>query len=119
VTSPDPNITTVRALTGASTSDIDDAGITALLAEENGAPKLAAALVLELMAGRLQAVTSDDITVDGTKQAQVLMNRAAQLRAQFYEHGGDFFFDSAPVVPDYAGESWWNDTDTSYDCGVQ
>lgn len=104
---------TVRLLAGASVTDASDTDIDALLLEEQGVVKLAAALLLELMAGRLQAVTSDDITVDGSKQAGVLTARAAALRAQYYEHGGDFYFGAAPVAPDY--RRWWPDDDVVTD----
>jgi len=100
MTEPDPNIATVRALTGAADGDIDDAGITALLAVENAAVRLAAADVLELMAGRLLTVKGDDISVDGSKQAAALQTRADRLRTEHYEHGGDFYFDTTPVESD-------------------
>ena len=99
VTAPDPTIATVRVLTGATTADIDDPGIAALLAEEGGVAKLAAADVLELMAGTLMTVDSDDMKLDGSKRAATLMARAKALRDQYYEHGGDFYFDSAPLGP--------------------
>ena len=100
MTSPDPNLAVVRALSGATTDDATDDVITALLTEAGGVPKLAAADVLELMASRLLTVDSDQIKVDGSKQAATLMARAAALRAQHYEHGGDFYFDSGPLGPD-------------------
>lgn len=99
MTTPDPNIAAVRVLTGAGTGDIDDPGIASLLAMENAAVLLAAADVLELMAGRLTDVETDDVKLPGSKQAATLMARAAALRTQFYEHGGDFYFDSAPLGP--------------------
>lgn len=100
MTSPDdPTVTTVRTLTGAATADIDDYGIAALLDEEGGVVKLAAADLLELMAGRLLTVKADDISVDGSRQAAALQARADRLRQQHYEHGGDFYFDTTPVVP--------------------
>jgi hypothetical protein len=108
VTAPDPNLAIVRALSGATDVDAADDVITALLLEQ-GAPKLAAADVLELMATRLLTVDSDQIKVDGSKQAATLMARAAALRAQHYEHGGDFYFDSTPLGPDeylHLGTGW-------------
>lgn len=99
MTAPDPAIATVRVLSGATTSDLDDLGVAALLAEEGGIAKLAAADLLELMAGRMMSVDSDEIKLDGSKQAGTLMARAKALRDQHYEHGGDFFFDTADVVP--------------------
>lgn len=118
MTAPDPSVATVRLLAGAATTDATDDDIAALLAVENGVVRLAAADLLELMAGRLQMVESDDVTVDGTKQAAVLMQRAAQLRAQHYEHGGDFFFDTVTTVPDYANRDWFNDSSYS-DAGYE
>lgn len=100
MTSPDPTVATVRLLSGAATSDATDDDIAALLTEEDGIAKLAAADLLELMAGRLQSVTSDEISVDDSKQAAVLMARAAALREQHYTHGGDFFFDTAATGSD-------------------
>lgn len=97
VTAPDPNIATVRVLSGATTDDIDDSGIAALLAEEGGVAKLAAADVLELMAGTLMDFQSDDATLQGSKRAATLMARAKALRDQHYEHGGGFYFDSTPL----------------------
>jgi hypothetical protein len=110
VTSPvDPNLAVVRALTDATTSDASDDTITALLAEAGGVAKLAAADVLELMATRLVSFESDDAKIDGSKQAKTLMDRAAALRQQHYEHGGDFYFDTAPLGPDqyaHLGTGW-------------
>jgi hypothetical protein len=63
----------------------------------------------ELMAARLLTVDSDQIKVDGSKQAQTLMARAAALREQYYAHGGDFYFDSGPLGPDqyaHLGTGW-------------
>jgi hypothetical protein len=100
VTAPDdPTVTTVRTLTGAATADIDDYGIAALLDEEGGVVKLAAADVLELMAGRLLTVKADDISIDGSKQATALQARADRLRQQHYEND-DFFFDTAATGSD-------------------
>lgn len=96
---------TVRLLTGATTGDASDNDIDALLGEEGGVVKLAAADLLEVMASRLIAVQSDDISVDGSKQAVSLRAQAAALRTQHYEHGGDFYFDTA-CGPDYQRHHW-------------
>lgn len=109
MTSPDPNLAIVRALTGATTADASDSVIAALLTEAGGVTKLAAADVLELMATRLLTVESDDMKVDGSKQSAVLNARAAALRTQHYEHGGDFYFDTTPLGPDryaHLGTGW-------------
>jgi hypothetical protein len=74
----------VRLLTGATTADVDDDGVQAFLDQENGAVKLAAADVLELMAGQLTDVESDDIKLSGSKQAATLLARAKSLREQHY-----------------------------------
>lgn len=100
MTSPDPNIATVRLLTGASTTDAADTDIANLLALEGAAVKLAAADLLELMAGRLLTVKADDISVDGSKQAAALQTRADRLRTEHYEHGDDYFFDTAQTGSD-------------------
>jgi hypothetical protein len=103
---------TVRALTGLSTAELDDAQIDVFLevnAAYVGSTKLAAADALEVYAGQLTAVQSDDISIDGSKRAAVLMARATKIREQHYLHdGGDFFFDTV-CGPDYVRPFDWSD----------
>lgn len=94
------DVDTVRALAGVTPTDWADETVQGLLDAEAGAVKLAAADLLEAVAAGLLTVDSDQIKVDGSKQAAVLMQRAANLRQQFYERdGGGFFFDSTPLGP--------------------
>ena len=87
----------VRLLTGLTDGEISNTGITALLEMNDGTVKLAAADALETVAGQLATVTasSDDISIDGSKRAGVLMARASRLRAAAAADAADhgFFFD--------------------------
>lgn len=76
-----PGIATVRLLTDATADQLSDTQLSDLLALHDGAVKLAAADALELLAARIERVSSDDITLDGSS-AQLLMARADKLRAQ-------------------------------------
>jgi hypothetical protein len=92
---------TVRALTGLSTAELDDAQIDVFLevnAAYVGSTKLAAADALEVYAGQLTAVQSDDISIDGSKRAAVLMARAARLREQALAEADDAGF-TFEIVP--------------------
>lgn len=98
MTEPSPSRAAVRTLTGLLAADIDDSEIDALLEMHGGAVKLAAADALEVVAGQLvTAVSSDDISLDGSKRATVLMARARTLRAQAADEAAasddGFFFD--------------------------
>jgi hypothetical protein len=91
---------TVRALTGLSTAELDDAQIDVFLevnAAYVGSTKLAAADALEVFAGQLATIAaqSDDISIDGSKRASVLMARASRLREQALTEADDagFTFD--------------------------
>lgn len=89
---------TVRLLADVNQNDWPDANVQTLLDYQGGAIKLAAADLLEVLAGRLTDVESDDIKLPGSNQAKTLMARAAALRQQHYElEGGDFYFDEAQV----------------------
>jgi hypothetical protein len=87
----------VRLLTGLTTTELPEGDIVTFLDLNGDAPKLAAADALEAFAGTLAtiSVTSDDITLDGSKRATVLMQRAARLREQHHAAVGEdvFFFD--------------------------
>lgn len=88
------DVDTVRLLTGATLTDIDDVQLAHLLEVHGGAVKLAAADLLEVIASRLESMSSDDVSVDGSKRAAVLMKRAQTLREQHEAtDGGVFFFD--------------------------
>lgn len=88
------DIDTVRLLTGLLAGDLPDASITQLLALNDGSVRLSAADALETVASQLTSVESDDISIDGSKRATILMARAARLRDQAAEEAGDggFFF---------------------------
>ena len=89
---------TVRLLADVNSTDWPDTTVQALLDLQGGAIKLAAADLLEVLAGRLTDVESDQIKLTGSRQASTLMQRAAALRTQYYEQeGGDWFFDEAQV----------------------
>lgn len=89
----------VRLLTRLSTDELSDADIDKWLELTSNAPRLAAAEALEALASTLMSVTSDDITLDGTKRATQLTARANSLRAQQAAEDADadggFFFDVA------------------------
>lgn len=73
----------VRLITGLTTAELGDDDIVTLLELNDGFPRPAAADALETYAGSLiTAVQSDDISLDGSKRASVLMARAARLRQQ-------------------------------------
>ncbi len=103
MTQPSPTAA-VRILSGLSAVDITDADLDALLDANDGFPRLAAADALEVFASTLTSVTSDDISIDGSKRAAVLMARASRLRAQAAQEAADaddgFYFESA------GGASW-------------
>lgn len=89
---------TVRLLTGLTAPELADDQIDQLLDLHDQVVKLAAADALEIRAGQLTtAVSSDDISIDGSKRAAVLMQRAARLREQAAaeDADGSFFFDLA------------------------
>jgi hypothetical protein len=89
----------VRSITGLSDVELTDDNIAALLELNGDVVKLAAADALEVLAGRLvTAVSSDDISIDGSKRATVLMARAARLREQAQADADDdgFTFDVVP-----------------------
>jgi hypothetical protein len=85
----------VRLLTGLTAGEVSDALVDQWLAFNNGAVRLAAADALEAYASTLGYVASDDVTVDGSKRAAVLLKRAETLRAQHEatDDGAGFFFD--------------------------
>jgi len=99
VTSPNPDIATVRLYADVNDTDWPDANVQALLDQEGGVVKLAAADLLEVLAGRLLTVKADDIQIDGSRQAAALQLRADRLRTQHYEQD-DFFFDTAQTGSD-------------------
>ena len=71
----------VRTLTGLTAAEMPELTITSLLELNDDSVRLAAADALETYAGTLiTAVQSDDISLDGSKRATVLMARAARLR---------------------------------------
>lgn len=81
--STDAALTAARTVTGLTAAEMPDDSLTALLELHDGSVKLAAADALEVVAGQLvTAVTSDDISLDGSKRAGVLMARAGRLRQQ-------------------------------------
>jgi len=77
---PDPTAQ-VRLLTGLPADELADAQILDWL-DFYPDPRLAAAEALDAYAGTLLDVTSDDITLAGSKRATTLMSRAARLREQ-------------------------------------
>jgi hypothetical protein len=86
-------------LTRLTDSDLSDDDIDNWLDLTGDVPRLAAAEALEAFASTLTSVTSDDITLDGSKRAALLMARAKSLRTQqdaadAAEDDG-FFFDVA------------------------
>jgi hypothetical protein len=87
----------VRLLTGLTVGELTDENIASLLELNGDVVKLAAADALETLAGTLATISaeSDDIKIDGSKRAGVLMARAARLREQAAAAGddGDFAFD--------------------------
>lgn len=85
---------TVRLLTGLTLDELSATDIESFLELTGDDPKLAAAEALEVFAGTLAtiSVTSDDISLDGSKRATLLMQRAARLREQADADG--FFFDT-------------------------
>jgi hypothetical protein len=78
-----------------TTQEFTDDEVQAFLDLEDGAIRLAAADALETLAGRLQSVESDDIKIDGSKRAGVLMAQATKLREQHAATAGGSF----TVVP--------------------
>ena len=84
------DLDTVRLLTGLTVGEIADEQITALLDLHGQDVKLAAAEALDIVASQLISVSSDDISLDGTKRASALTARAAQLRAQAAADGFTF-----------------------------
>lgn len=72
----------VRLLTGLTADELTDGDIATLLEVNGDVPKLAAADALEVRASQLRSAQSDDISIDGSKRAGVLMARAARLREQ-------------------------------------
>jgi hypothetical protein len=105
----------VRTLTGLTVGELPDAELTALLELNAGVVKRAAADALEVVAGQLiTAVSSDDISLDGSKRATVLMARAARFRAQAAEESASsddgFYFDVVEPVrsrPELTERGYW------------
>jgi nitrous oxidase accessory protein NosD len=105
----------VRTLTGLDATELTDDNIAALLEVNGGIVKLAAAGALEVLAGQLiTAVQSDDISLDGSKRAAVLMARAGRLREQAAAEAADgddgFFFDivtPGTAQPELTERGWW------------
>jgi hypothetical protein len=89
----------VRLLTRLTDTELSDDQILDWLEFTGDVPRLAAAEALESYASSLMSVTSDDITLDGSKRATQLMARANSLRAQQAtadaDDEGGFFFDVA------------------------
>ncbi len=87
----------VRAITRLTVADLSDLDVEALLDANGGSVKLASADALETYATTLTSVQSDDISIDGSKRAGVLMTRAARLRQLAAQESADsddgFFFD--------------------------
>lgn len=85
----------VRLLTRLTDVELTDVEIDVLLELNDDFVKLAAADALESYASTLTSVTSDDISIDGSKRAAVLMARAARLRDQAQAAADDegFAFD--------------------------
>ena len=85
----------VRALTGLTVDEVPDSDIDALLAVNDDVVKLAAADALEAFASQLTVIESDDIRIDESKRAAVLIARAARLREQALADAEDeaFSFD--------------------------
>lgn len=95
-----PDVATVRTLAGVNGTDWPDTSVQALLDAENGVVKLATADLLEILAGQLTDVETDEVKLTGATQAKTLMARAAALRTQHYElDGGDFAFEAASMQP--------------------
>lgn len=83
-------VTAVRTLTGLTAAEMPDDNVTALLEASGSNIKLAAADALEVVAGQIAtSITSDDISLDGSKRATVLMARAARLRALAGQEAAD------------------------------
>lgn len=107
-----PAVTTVRLLSRLTPTELPDDEIVALLELNDDFPRLAAADALETYAGTLiTAVQSDDISLDGSKQAGVLMARAARLRDQAAAAASDeaFAFDTvfdSPGRPELTERSY-------------
>lgn len=74
----------VRLLTGLTVDELGAGDIDTLLELNGDVVKLAAADALEVVAGQLATISaeSDDIKIDGSKRAAVLMARATRLREQ-------------------------------------
>jgi len=91
----------LRLLTRLSDDELPDSEAEALLELTGHNVKLAAADALEAVAMTLTSVQSDDISIDGSKRASVLMARAARLREQAAAADEDdgFFFDVVGGVP--------------------
>lgn len=83
-------VETVRLFTGLTDDELTDDDIASLLELNADDARLAAADALETYAGLLEAVQADDISMDGSKRAAVLMARAARLREQADEAGFSF-----------------------------
>lgn len=72
----------VRTITGLSELEVTNDNIATHLELNDNSVKLAAADALEVYASTLTSVQSDDISIDGSKRATVLLKRAASLREQ-------------------------------------
>lgn len=99
MTEPSPSVVAVRTLTGLRDTELTNDELSALLELHGDVVKLAAADALEIRAGQLTtAVASDDISIDGSKRASVLMQRATRLREQAATEAADsddgFFFEA-------------------------
>jgi hypothetical protein len=88
------DVDAIRTLTGLDTTALTDQAALDLLNLNDGALRLAAADALEVHASRLESMSSDDVSVDGSKRAAVLLKRADRLR-ELHEASDDgvFFFD--------------------------
>jgi hypothetical protein len=85
----------VRLLTGLDSSELTDEQILDWLEFAGDEPRLAAAEALEAFATTLLDVASDDITLNGSRRAPILMARAARRRETGAEAEADdgFYFD--------------------------
>lgn len=82
MTDPDPNVATVRLLTGLTVDELPDTDVAGWLDLNDNSARLAAADALEAFAGTLVDVQSVDLTLTGSRRAATLMARAQRLRDQ-------------------------------------
>lgn len=100
----------VRLYTALTATELTDADIVTWLDINDDDPRAAAADALEAYASTLATiqVTSDDISLDGSKRAKTLMDRAARLREQAAD--GGFFFDVIDLPAGHAELAEWEIT---------